>query len=128
MDINKENVYSEESNLKISEEVIATIASTTTKDVTGIHSLAATPAKDVRRFFGKKGEGKGISVDFCDGGVKVEISVIAKFGVKVNEVAKTVQQRVKEAIETMTGINVIEVDVIVAGMKLDTENKSKEKN
>lgn len=126
MEVNKAT-YSDESNLKISEDVIATIAATTTKDVPGIYSMAPTPAKNVSRLLGKKGQGNGISIVFENGAATVEINVIVKFGVKVNEVAHTVQARVKEAVETMTGITVAKVDVIIAGMKLETENKGKSK-
>ena len=124
MELNKKN-YSEESNLKISEDVIATIAMTTVKDVPGVHSMAPNITKDVKRLLGKKGEGNGISITFENGDAVVEADIIVKFGVKVNEVATTVQSRVKEAVETMTGITVKKVDVVVAGMKLETENKGK---
>ncbi len=126
MEVNK-TVYSDESNLKISEDVLATIATTTARDVPGIYSMAPTPAKDVRRFFGKKGEGNGISISFENGCALVELNLIVKFGAKVNEVAATVQSRVKEAIETMTGVSVSKVDVIIAGMKIETEHKGKSK-
>lgn len=126
MEVNKKN-YSEESNLKISEDVIATIAMTTAKDVPGVHSMAPTIKKDVKRLLGKKGEGNGISIVFENGAAAIEADIIVKFGVKVNEVAATVQSRVKEAVETMTGITVKKVDVVIAGMKLETENKGKSK-
>ena len=126
MEINKIN-YSDESNLKISEDVIATIATTTAKDVPGVFSLAVTPAKNISHMLGKKGQGNGISIVFENGVASVDISIIVKFGVKVNEVAGSVQTRIKEAVETMTGITVAKVDVTVAGMKLETENKGKSK-
>lgn len=119
--------YSDESNLKVSEDVLATIAATTVNDVPGIHSLAPTPGKNIRRILGKKGEGNGISISFTEEGASVEINLIIRFGCKVNDVATVVQKRVKEAIETMTGIHVINVDVVIAGMKLETENKKKTK-
>ena len=68
MDI-KNETYSDDSNLKISEDVIATIVAATAKDVAGVHAMAATPGKDVKRLFGKKGEGNGMTVTFIDGGV-----------------------------------------------------------
>jgi len=123
MDLKNENVYSDESNLKISGEVIATIVSTTAKDVAGVHAMAAGP---VKKLFSKNSECRGVSLEFTEEGVKIGVYIIVKFGVKVNEVGKTVQTRVKEAVETMTGINVASVDVTVAGMKLDTENTDKE--
>lgn len=126
MELNNKN-YSDESNLKVSEDVLATIAATTACDVQGIHSMAPTPKKELRRMLGKKGEGNGVSIAFNEDGAAVELNVIVQYGCKVNDVATVVQKRVKEAIETMTGIHVVRVDVIVAGLKLETENKSKTK-
>ncbi len=126
MEMNNKN-YSDESNLKVSEGVLATIAATTACDVQGVQSMAPTPKKDLRRILGKKGEGNGVSIVFAQDGATVEVNLVVRYGCKVNEVAATVQKRVKEAIETMTGIRVLRVDVVVAGLKLETENKSKKK-
>ena len=115
-------IYSDESNLKVSKEVVAALASTAAADVSGVVSVASNTANNLRRLFGKKGEGSGVSVSFENGSAEVEVSIIVKYGVKVPDVARKVQEQVKEAIET-AGIGVSKVDVIVADMKLETENK-----
>ena len=118
----EQNNYSDESNLKVSKDVIATLASTAACDVPGVASVAQTAAGRLRRLIGKQGESGGVTVEFENGLAAVEISVVVRYGVKVPEVARAVQEQVKEAIET-AGIAVGKVDVIVADMKLETENK-----
>ncbi len=122
MEVNKSS-YSDESNLRISEDVLATIAKTATAEIQGVAGLAATPAQGVRRVLGKKGEARGISLSFVDGEAVVDISVNVRYGAKIQTVAEKVQERVKETIENMTGIVVGRVNVSVAGLVFETENR-----
>jgi len=114
--------YSDESNLKVSKDVIATLASTAALDIPGVAAVAVSAVSNLRRLFGKRGERDGVTVTFENGIANVEISIVVKYGVRVPDVAKQVQEAAKEAIET-AGIRVKRVDVIVTDMKLETENK-----
>lgn len=128
MDINKIEC-SDESNLKISEAVIAKIASTAATDVAGVASLAASSAsQSVKRALGIKGEAKGVSVTVSDGEVVVDLFINVKYGVNVKTTAENVQSSVRSAIENMTGMVVAKVDVAVVGLVFETENKGKQED
>lgn len=128
MDINKIEC-SDESNLKISEAVIAKIASTAATDVEGVASLAASSAsQSVKRALGIKGEAKGVSVTVSDGEVVVDLFIDVKYGVNVKTTAENVQSSVRSAIENMTGMVVAKVDVAVVGLVFETENKGKQED
>lgn len=126
MEINKFE-YSDESNLKISESVIAKIATTAATDVEGVASLASSSAsQSVKRALGVKGEAKGVSIAVSGGEVTVQLFINVKYGVNVKATAEKVQANVRSAIENMTGMIVNKVDIAVVGLVFDTENKSQE--
>lgn len=126
MEINK-NEYSDESNLKISEAVIAKIATTAATDVAGVASLASSSAsQSVKRALGIKGEAKGVSISVAGGEVVVDLFINVLYGVNVKATAEAVQANVRSAIENMTGMIVAKVDVAVVGLVFDTENKGKQ--
>ncbi len=126
MEINK-NEYSDESNLKISEAVIAKIATTAATDVAGVASLTSSSAsQSVKRALGIKGEAKGVSISVAGGEVVVDLFINVLYGVNVKATAEAVQANVRSAIENMTGMIVAKVDVAVVGLVFDTENKGKQ--
>ncbi|MCL2218157.1 MAG: Asp23/Gls24 family envelope stress response protein [Defluviitaleaceae bacterium] len=102
--------------VRIADEVLARIAGTAALEVEGVAGLAgyfqgeSTP-KAVRKQFAK-----GINVAVADKTVTLGLAITMRMGAKLHEVASEVQQRVKSAIETMTGLNVAEVNVSVSAV------------
>ncbi|MBC8569602.1 Asp23/Gls24 family envelope stress response protein [Zongyangia hominis] len=106
---NKEAIGS----LKISEDVLATIAKFAATEVEGVASLAPFVAP-IKGFHPAKG--KAIRIELNDDIAVIDLNVNLKFGAKVPQVAEQIQSGVKESVQNMTGITVSKVNVTVAGI------------
>lgn len=113
-------------SIKISDDVIASIAGAAAADVDGIAGMGTGITGEIYQFIGKKNPAKGVKIDTEDGSVTVDVYVIVDYGVKINEVAGEVQQKVKTAISEMTGLEVPAVNVHVQGIKIAKEEKPEE--
>jgi len=103
--------------IQINDDVIATIAGTAALEVDGVLPVAASfVTHDIASMLMKKNFWKGITIEKTDDGICVEINLLIKLGFKINEVSSAVQARIKEALETMTGLVVVRVDVVVYGV------------
>jgi len=118
MSENKEYVSraDELGNIHISEEVLAAIAAAAAMEVEGVSSLAANLGRDIADLLGKKNLAKGVRVKMEDDLVEVELSVLMAYGHTIPEIGKAVQENVKAAIESMTGLDVAGINVNVAGV------------
>lgn len=118
MSENKEYVSRSEElgNIHISEEVLAAIAAAAALEVEGVSSLAANLGSDIAELLGKKNLTKGVRVKMEDDRVEVELSVLMGYGHTIPEMGKAIQDGVKAAIESMTGLEVGAVNVNVGGI------------
>ena len=110
-----------EGNVCISDDVIATIASIATKTVDGVFEMAGSITGGFVELFGKKNPSKGVKVSITDNDVAIDIDVVVKFGVKIPDVAEEVQDKVKNEVEAMTGLNVVAVNVNVEGIRISSK-------
>ncbi len=122
----RENTYTiqeeEIGQVQIADEVVAIIAGLAAMEVDGVSSMAGTSTRDLISKLGKKNLSKGVKVDVLDGVVTVSLSLNLRFGKNIMEVSSRVQEKVKAAIENMTGLSVADVNIKVAGVDDDTEN------
>ena len=102
-------------NLKISREVIATIARYAALEIEGVDSLASF-ATNLKGWLLKKQSAKPIGIDLSDDVAVIELHVNIKAGVNIPETAEKIQSAVKEAVQTMTGIAVSRVNINIAGI------------
>lgn len=107
------------SNLNISEEVISVIAGLATAEVEGVSGMSLGFVDGVSEMFGKKKYSKGVKIEIDGGYVIIDIFVIVKYGVRIPDVAWSIQNNVKEAVENMTGLNVRAVNINVQGVTFD---------
>ncbi len=132
-EIKKEEVISEEMNeieengIKIADDVVATIAGKAASEVSGVHSMSGGFAGGISEVFGKKSYTKGIKVENTEQKLKIDVNIIVEYGARIPDVAYEIQNRVKKAVENMTGLNVEEVNVHVQGVNTDVQ-KIEEKN
>ena len=96
-------------------------------EVDGVSSMAGTSTRDLISKLGKKNLSKGVKVDVLDGVVTVSLSLNLRFGKNIMEVSSRVQEKVKAAIENMTGLEVADVNIKVEGVDEDIENKKRKK-
>ena len=113
-------------SIKISDDVIASIASAAAIEVSGIAGMSTGIAGEIYEFIGKKNPAKGVKIVNGDNSVTVDIFIIVDYGVKIHEVAGEVQRKVKSAIEEMTGLDIPAVNVHVQGVKIAKEAKGEE--
>lgn len=118
MSENKEYVSrsDELGNIHISEEVLATIAAAAALEAEGVSSLSANLGSDIAERLGKKNLAKGVRVKMEDEKVEVELSILIVYGCTIPDVGKAVQEGVKAAVESMTGLEVAAVNVNVGGI------------
>lgn len=108
----------EQGNIKISDEAIASIVAIAAKQVSGVIDMDGGPVSTLAESLGVKNATKGIKVDINNENVSVEINIIVAFGIDISDIASQVQDKVKEAIEKMTGLNVEKVNVNINGVKI----------
>ena len=116
----------ENEGIQISNDVIAVIAGVAVSEVQGVSSMAGGFAGGISEVLsGKKNLAKGIKVDKNENKVKIDVNIIVEYGTRIPDVAFEIQNRVKKAVENMTGLGVEEVNVHVQGV--DTNVKKEEK-
>ena len=115
--------------IKIADDVVAIIAGKAVSEVNGVFGMAGGFAGGITEVLsGKKNLTKGIKVDVSDNQVKIDVNIIVEYGVRIPDVAFEIQNRVKKAVETMTGLKVSSVNVHVQGVNTTEEKEEKEDN
>ncbi len=105
----------------IADEVIAVIGGLAALEVEGVSTtMEASAAKDLISKIGKKTLAKGVKVDVLEGIVTVAMTLNLKYGYNILDVSKKVQEKVKVAIENMTGLTVADVNIRVAGVDMES--------
>lgn len=99
--------------IRIANDVIAAIANKAASEVPGVFSMSG----GISDVFGKK-MSKGIKVDAGEKSTKIDVNIIVEYGARIPEIAYEIQNRVKKAVESMTGLKVLEVNVHVQGVNL----------
>lgn len=120
---NQAEVTLENSNIKIADDVIAVIAGAAASEVPGVSSMAGGFAGGISEVFsGKKNFAKGIKVEAGEKETRIDVNIIVEYGVRIPDVAFEIQNRVKKAVEGMTGLKVVDVNVHVQGVNTDVNN------
>jgi len=115
-------------NITVSKEVVAIIAALETIKVKGVVGISSGYKGDSANILPKKEIAKGIEVWIKQGEATVNISIITNYEVGVFKVAEEVQHKVKNALESMTGLNILKINVNIHGVKFGEEvKKIKEK-
>ena len=100
--------------VQIADEVVAIIAGLAATEVEGVASMAGNITNELVSKLGKKSLSKGIRVKVEDGIVNVNVALNIAYGYSVPKTCKKVQEKVKAAIENMTGLEVEKVDIKIA--------------
>ncbi len=103
----------------VADEVIAVITGLAAMEVEGVASLAGNATRELISKIGIKTLSKGVKVDVLDDVVTVDATLNLKYGFNVRTVSEQVQEKVKAAIETMTGLKVADVNIRVAGIEVN---------
>ena len=125
--IEKEEMVND--GIKIADDVVSVIAGKAVTEVSGVFDMAGGFAGGITEVLsGKKNLSKGIKVDINEKEVKIDVNIIVEYGVRIPDVAFEIQNRVKKAVETMTGLKVLEINVHVQGVSTSAPEENKEED
>ena len=119
------NTYSIQSDaslgeVKIADEVVAIIAALAATEVDGVASMAGNITNELISRLGMKNLSKGVKVLVTDRNVDVDLALNIDYGYSIMKVSEKVQDRVKSAIENMTGLEVSMVNIRIVNVNMDT--------
>ena len=116
-------VYEKEKlgEVQIADEVVAIIAGLAAMEVDGVASMSGNATRELISKLGMKSLSKGVKVDVLEGIVTVSLKLNLKYGYNVMDICQKVQEKVKAAIENMTGLTVADVNIRIAGVDVPEE-------
>ncbi|MBQ8857483.1 MAG: Asp23/Gls24 family envelope stress response protein [Lachnospiraceae bacterium] len=107
--------------VQISEDVIASIAAMSMKDIKGVYAVGTGMKTGLMEKLGWEDLAKGVAVEVLEDGVIVDVVITVNFDKKIMDVSKEIQEKIQTTIKDMTDMDVIAVNVRVAGVKEEPE-------
>lgn len=106
-------------DVRISDEVVANIAVIAAGEIEGVSAVVGSnKTNDFKNFVGMKNYSKAVRVEMCEKIVSVDMAITVAYGYSLPACGKAVQERVKSSIESMTGLEVSDVNIRIAGVDL----------
>ncbi|MDR3271685.1 MAG: Asp23/Gls24 family envelope stress response protein [Peptococcaceae bacterium] len=113
--------------IRIADEVVEVIAGLAASEVEGVAGMSGSIVGDIAHMIGRqKNLAKGVKVEVGEQEAAVDLYIIVEYGYAIPQVALRVQEKVKEAIESMTGLNVVETNVHIQNVNFHTNTENKE--
>lgn len=110
-------------SIQIAPEVIEVIAGLATIEVEGVAGMSGGFAGGIAELLGRKNLSKGVKVEVGQREAAIDVSIVIEYGHRIPEVAGDIQQNVKQAIESMTGLHVVEVNVHIHDVMFKSPEK-----
>lgn len=123
MEENEQNVLDDLGAVKISDEVVAIIAGIAATEVPGVAGMSGSIAGGIAEILGRKNLSKGVKVEVGEKEAAIDLYIIIEYGCRIPDVAWEIQEKVKKSVETMTGLNVIEVNIHIQGVYIEKDKK-----
>ena len=105
--------------VQIADEVVATIAGLAATEVEGVAAMSSNITKELVSKLGMKNLSKGVKIEVNSDSVSVDLSLTLEYGYSIPNTSRQVQEKVKSAIENMTGLTVSEVNVRISGVNIE---------
>ncbi|MCX7781021.1 MAG: Asp23/Gls24 family envelope stress response protein [Negativicutes bacterium] len=112
--------------IRIADEVVGIIAGLAATEVPGVAGMSGGLVGGIAEMLGKKNLSKGVKVEVGEREAAIDLYIIVEYGVRIPDVALRVQENVKRAIESMTGLDVVEVNIHVQGVGFAQEGKDED--
>ena len=112
--------------IRIADEVVSIIAGLAATEVEGVAGMSGGIAGAIAEILGRKNFSKGVKVEVGEKEAAIDLYIIVKYGVRIPDIALNVQEAVKAAIENMTGLSTVEVNVHVQGVGFPEDVKTEE--
>ena len=116
----------EKGSIKIADDVVGVIAGLAATEVEGVAGMSGGIVGGIAEILGRKNLSKGVKVEVSEKEAKVDLYMIINYGVRIPDVAWNVQENVKKAIENMTGLSVVEVNIHIQGVSFGTSAKEED--
>ncbi|MEY7999453.1 Asp23/Gls24 family envelope stress response protein [Clostridium sp. Mt-5] len=111
--------------VKISDEVVGVIAGLATTEINGIVGMSASLVGGITQILsGKKNLSKGVKVNVGENSAAIDLYVVVEYGVRIPDVALKVQENVKRAVESMTGLDVSAINIHVQNVMIPKTEES----
>jgi uncharacterized alkaline shock family protein YloU len=110
-------------SIKITDEVVAIIAGIAAIEVPGVASMSGGIAGGIAEALGRKNLTKGVKVEVGEKEAAIDLYIIIEYGCRIPDVAWNIQEKVKKSVETMTGLQVVEVNIHVQGVNIEVLTK-----
>lgn len=107
--------------VKIADDVVAMIAGIAATEVGGVAAMAGNITHEFMSKVGVKSLKKGVKVDVIGKSVRIDLALIMEYGYNIPATSRKVQERVKSAIENMTGLEVSDVNIRIAGINMQKD-------
>ena len=112
--------------VRIADEVVSIIAGIAATDIKGVAGMSGGIAGGFAEMLGKKNLAKGVKVNVGETEATIDLYIIVEYGFKIPEVTEQIQLAVKQNVETMTGLNVLEINVNVQGVRIQGVGNEKD--
>ena len=112
--------------IRIADEVVSIIAGLAATEVEGVAGMSGGIAGGIAEILGRKNFSKGVKVEVGEKEAAIDLYIIVKYGVRIPDIALNVQEAVKAAIENMTGLSTVEVNLHVQGVGFPEDVKTEE--
>jgi uncharacterized alkaline shock family protein YloU len=109
--------------ISFDDEVIAIIAGIAATEVEGVAAMSSGIAGGIAEKLGMRNLSKGVKVEVGEKETAIDLYIIVEYGCRIPEVAWNIQENVKKAVESMTGLKVVEVNIHVQGINFEKETK-----
>ncbi|BFH15075.1 Asp23/Gls24 family envelope stress response protein [Paenibacillus melissococcoides] len=117
----EEQLNTHEGNIRISDDVVATIAGLAALETPGVAAMSGGLSEGWAKRLSGRNVQKGVSVEVGQVEAAIDLRVIIMYGMPIQEVCRQLQMSVREAVQNMTGLNVVEVNVKVEGVAFKDE-------
>ena len=104
--------------VRIADSVVANIALLAAKETEGVFDTVGNAANEIMTKVGVKSASKGVRVEIIDSVVSIDLALIMQYGYNIPNTCKKVQDKVKNSIENMTGLEVSDVRIRSAGINI----------
>jgi uncharacterized alkaline shock family protein YloU len=123
-EISSEVKKTEGGKIVFANDVIATIAALAAADVKGVAGMSGGMVEGITEMLGRKNLTKGVKVEVGTEEAAVDVSVVIQYGFRIQDVCFEIQNAVRNAVETMTGLRVVEANVYVQAISFDKSDVS----
>ncbi|MBC8528871.1 Asp23/Gls24 family envelope stress response protein [Christensenellaceae bacterium NSJ-44] len=112
--------------ISYADDVIAIIAGLAATEVSGVAGMSGGVVGGIAELLGRKNLTKGVKVEVGNEEAAIDLSIVIDFGFNLRDVSVAVQENVKKAVESMTGLRVVECNINIQGVYIEKETKEPE--